>query len=121
MGGIADQNDPPGMPFFELRPFHGRANNLVVALERGQVLRNAPSEWRKAVAQALKASRQLIVEAWLDDIRETVGAPRADRHKPEGATVAQVHLQSGQTGRLDRGNAPPIHGTKIAWRSIGQR
>jgi hypothetical protein len=70
-----DQNYPAGMPFFELHPFHCRADDLVVTLKRGQILLRAPPECRKTVAQPVEASLQRIVEARLDDVRETAGAP----------------------------------------------
>jgi len=119
MRGIPNQNHPAGMPFFELRPLHSRANDLLVTLERGQIFLNAATECREALAKPLEASLQRIGEAWLDDIGETVGASSPHRHKPERAAIAWVHLQSRQVGRANRGNAPPVHRTEIVRRRSG--
>jgi DNA repair protein RadC len=54
-------------------------------------------------------------------LRETVSAPGTHGHKSERAAIAQVHLRGGHAGRADRGNAAPVHGTKIARRGGGQR
>ena len=42
----------------------------------------------QTVAQPVEASLQRIVEARLDDVGETVGAPDAQRHKAEHTTIA---------------------------------
>src|SRR6516165_9158274 len=88
------------MPLFALHPLHGRADDLVVALERGQIFLHAPAECRKAVAQPHKTSLQRIVEALLDHIGESVGSSGAHGYEPEHAALAQVDLQRGQAGRI---------------------
>ena len=71
MRRIRDQNYRPVCHFSN--SIHSMT--LVVTLKRGQILLRAPPECRKTVAQPVEASLQRIMEARLDDVRETAGAP----------------------------------------------
>jgi len=54
MRGILDQYDPAPAPLVEVDPFHSRANDLVVTLERGQLRLYPTAERYEAVAQPLE-------------------------------------------------------------------
>jgi hypothetical protein len=61
----------------EFRPLHRRADDLIVAFERGEICSDARTEPRKALPQPCKAPLHRIAELGMSDIGEGVSAPAA--------------------------------------------
>ena len=83
MCGIPDEHHSAHMPFFKLHPLHGRANDLIISLKRGQILLHWKAELPKAVAETLKASLQRIA-ALLDERKAQLWI---NHDKPQSATL----------------------------------
>jgi hypothetical protein len=89
MRGIADQNHAAAIPFIECDPVDRSAMDLLVPLERCEILLYDLAEIREPVAQTVKPAGHRLVSAGLFNVAKAVGASVAYRAEPKEAAVAQ--------------------------------
>ena len=117
MRGVADQHHAADMPLLERQPVDRPAMDLLIALERAEIVLDDASETGKATAQAAEPARHRLMGARLGDVAEAIGAPVSYRAEPEEAALAQVKLQAAEAARPDRRDAAPCHGAGVGgWR-----
>ena len=92
MRGIADQNHTAAIPFIKRNPVDRPTMDLLVALQRSEILLYDRAETGEPAAQAVEPAGDRLVSARRGDVAEAVGAPVAYRAEPKEAALAEQKL-----------------------------
>jgi SAM-dependent methyltransferase len=107
MRGITDQDNPPGGPGIQVHPLDGPEVQLLIGLQRSQVLRNRAAETGEPATEPRQPARQRIIDLLAAHRGEAVRLPAADRDHADEAAIAQQHYQLIHPGRSTRYHAAP--------------
>src|SRR5947209_16939425 len=105
MRGIADEDDATAVPPIDVQPFDRTAMELLVALQRSQIVSHQSAEPGEALANPFQSALQRIVEARFGRIGKTVRAAPADRAQSEETPIAEPELNTVVFRRMDRRQA----------------
>jgi hypothetical protein len=117
---VADEHHAAVPPDVLFDPLDGRAMDLLVGRERGEIVLHAPPKVTKC-AQAGPPPLDRVAAVRPGHVPEAVGVSVAHRAEPEEAAVAQPELQRGQAPRPDRRQTAPDHLPGVDRGKVAQR
>jgi hypothetical protein len=119
MGGVADEQDPAGVPAVQVDGLDRPEMDLLVAGQGGEVAGNQRSEAVEVLAEPVQAPRGRVVERFAVQAGEPVGVPAAHRDQPEVAPLSGENHEVIHAAGPGGDDAPPAHGTCVAGRLLG--
>jgi hypothetical protein len=88
MSSVSNQDHPATIAFVELDPFNRPNVELLISLQRCEILRSRPAESNKVASKALETFLDRVIKALSVDRSKTIGIALAHRDQPKKASLA---------------------------------